>query len=140
MTKRIYKDEPYLRAEHLLRGGKYQAVTVEIADVVWDCPGKKGDKDKLMKGLAFVGTDKVLGLNATNEGLVCVQTGEGKPENWKGHKIQLVVRLVRNKKKEEPGIRVWGEKPVPNVRLRDELGKAVPDDWYATVNQEQEQK
>lgn len=131
--RRTYKDEPYLRSEHLLRDGKYQAVTVEIADVVFNCPGKKGEKDKLMKGLAFVGTDKVLGLNVTNESLVCLQTGHGKPEAWIGHKIQLVVRLISNKKLkvDEPAIRVWPAKPIPNGRIRDQMGKEIPEGWYA---------
>ena len=136
MTRRTYKDEPYLRAEHLLRDGKYKAATVEIADVVYDCPGKKGDKDKMMKGLAFVGSDKVLGLNTTNESLVCWQTGDNRPDKWIGKKIQLVVRLVRNKKLEEPAIRVWPSTPVPNVRIRDQMGKEIPDSWYGTTMQE----
>lgn len=138
MTKRIYKDEPYLRSEHLLRDGKYQAVDVTIADVVYDCPGKKGEKNKLMKGLAFVGTDKVLGLNVTNESLICVQTGHGKPDNWIGHKIQLVVRLIDDKRKkvEEPAIRVWPSKPIPNGRIRDQMGREIPEEWYGTVKKE----
>lgn len=133
-TRRQYKDEPYLRAEHLLRDGKYHSVIVEIADVIWNCPGKKGDKDKLMKGLSFVGTDKVLGLNATNESLVCLQTGHGNPDKWAGNKIQLVVRLVPRyvgkTKVEEPAIRVWPSKPVPNGRIMDQMGREIPDDWY----------
>ena len=142
MTKRMYKDEPYLRSEHLLRDGKYQAVTVEIADVVFNCPGKKGDKDKLMKGLAFVNSDKVFGLNVTNESLVCLQTGHGKPESWIGHKIQLVVRLIADKRKkvEEPAIRVWPSKPIPNGRIRDQMGREIPEEWYVKDRtQEKEQ-
>jgi hypothetical protein len=130
MTKRQFKDEQYLRAEHLLRDGKYQAVTVEIADIVWNCPIKKGDKDTTTIGVAFVGTDKVLGLNRTNDSLICLQTGHGKPESWIGHKIQLVVRLVRNKKVEEPAIRVWPSKPIPNGRIRDQMGREITADWY----------
>jgi hypothetical protein len=130
MTKRQFKDEQYLRAEHLLKDGKYQAVTVEIADVVWNCPIKKGDKDTTTLGVAFVGSDKVLGLNRTNDSLICLQTGHGKPESWIGHKIQLVVRLVRNKKVEEPAIRVWPSKPIPNGRIRDQMGRDITSDWY----------
>lgn len=135
MSRRNYKDEPYLRSEHLLRDGKYQSVIVEIADVVWDCPGKKGEKDKLMKGLAFKGSEKVLGLNVTNESLVCLQTGHGKPEQWIGHKIQLVVRLVANRKLkvEEPAIRVWPSKPIPRAQIRDQMGREIPEEWYGTA-------
>lgn len=132
MSKRTYKDEPYLRSEHLLRDGKYQAVTVEVADIVYDCPGKVGKKDKVMLGVAFVGTNKVLGLNKTNDSLMCLQTGHGKPESWIGHKIQLVVRLVPNKseKVDEPAIRVWPSKPIPNGRIRDQMGKEITEEWY----------
>ena len=92
-----------------------------------------------MKGLAFVGTDKVLGLNVTNESLICVQTGHGKPDNWIGHKIQLVVRLIDDKRKkvEEPAIRVWPSKPIPNGRIRDQMGREIPEEWYGTVKKEQ---
>jgi hypothetical protein len=133
-NRRTYKDEPYLRSEHLLKDGKYQSVIVEIADVVFNCPGKKGEKDKMMKGLAFVGTDKVLGLNVTNESLVCLQTGHGNPEKWIGHKVQLVARLIANKKLkvDEPAIRIWPSKPIPNGRIRDQMGKEIKDDWYGT--------
>lgn len=143
-TRRTYKDEPYLRSEHLLRDGKYQAVTVEIADVIYECPGKKGEKDKLMKGLAFVGTDKVLGLNVTNESLVCLQTGHGRPEKWIGHKILLVVRLVANKKLkvDEPAIRVWPTKAIPRAQIRDQMGKEIPADWpgYQQVTADNKEK
>lgn len=130
MTRRTYKDEQYLRSEHLLRDGKYQSVVVTIADIVWDCPIKKGDKESTTKGLAFIGSEKVLGLNRTNESNVCLETGEGKPESWIGKKIQLVVRLVRNKKVEEPAIRVWPSKPIPRGQVRDQMGREIPDDWY----------
>lgn len=133
--RRKYKDEPYLRAEHLLHDGKYVAATVTIADVVYDCPGKSGEKMKLMKGLAFANSEKVFGLNKTNESLVCIQTGHGKPEKWVGCKVQLVVRLVERfigkQKVEEPAIRVWPNKPIPNGRLRDEMGKEITEAWYA---------
>lgn len=129
--KRTYKDEPYLRAEHLLQDGKYRSVVVEIEDVIHDCPGKKGERDKLMLGLVFKGKQKVLGLNVTNESLVCLQTGNGSPEKWIGHKIQLVVRLIPNKRKkiDEPAIRIWPSKPIPNWRIQDQMGKEVPEGW-----------
>lgn len=140
MTRRTYKDEPYLRSEHLLKDGKYQSCTVEIADIIYDCPGKKGEKDKMMKGLAFKGSDKVLGLNVTNESLVCLQTGHGRPENWVGHKIQLVVRLISNRKLkvEEPAIRVWPTKPIPRAQIRDQMGRDIPEGWYGVNTKPEE--
>lgn len=139
MSRRTYKDEPYLRAEHLLRDGKYQSVMVEISDVVYDCPGKKGEKDKLMTGLEFKGKSKILGLNVTNESLVCLQTGQGSPEKWIGHKIQLVVRLIPNRKKkiDEPAIRVWPNKPISNWRIQDQLGKEVDESWYKSYGSQE---
>lgn len=128
--RRQYKDEPYLRSEHLLRDGKYQSPFVEIADIVYNCPVKKGDKDSATIGLAFVGSDKVLGLNRTNESMLCWVTGQGKPDNWIGHKIQLVVRLVRNKKVEEPAIRIWSTRPHPRGQVRDQMGAEIKDEWY----------
>lgn len=134
MTRRTYRDEPYLRSEHLLRDGKYVSCIVEIGDIVYDCPGKKGDKDKLMLGLAFQGTNKVLGLNVTNESVLCIDTGHGKPEQWIGHKIMLVVRLIPNKRKKlrEPAIRIWTKKPIPNGRILDQMGEEITDSWYAS--------
>ena len=125
-----YNGEAYLRAEHLLRGGKYVAATVTISRIVDDCPIKRGEKDGLTQGLAFEKTDKILGLNKTNYSLVCWELGEGLPENWIGKKITLVARLVRNKKVIEPGIRVWPKIEPPNARLREHLGAEITDEWY----------
>ena len=50
---RKYNGETYLRAEHLLKNGKYISVKVTIADIVEDCPIKKGDKDAKTVGLIF---------------------------------------------------------------------------------------
>lgn len=133
--QRFYNDEPYLRSEHLLKGGKYNAVSVEIEDIVHDCPGKKGDKDKIMLGLAFKNATKILGLNKTNESLVCIEAGSGNPADWIGKKIMLVVRLIPNKrqKTEEPAIRIWPSCDHKKLRaqVRDNLGQPVPDSWYA---------
>lgn len=130
MTKRVYKDEQYLRSEHLLRDGKYVSAEVEVSEIVYDFPMKKGDKDITGIALAFKGSDKVLGLNRTNESMLCFVTGQGKPENWVGKKIQLVVRMVRNKKVEEPAIRVWSPRPHPRGQVRDHMGKEITEDWY----------
>lgn len=130
-TRRTYKDEPYLRSEHLLKEGKYQAVTVEIADVLYECPCKKGNKDGIMKGLAFKGTDKVLGLKPTNESVLCEELGDSRADKWIGKKITLVVRLVRNKNVEEPAIRIWPRRLPSRGQVRDQMGKPITDEWYA---------
>lgn len=130
-----YADQQYLRAEHLLHKGRYVAARVTIKDIVTDCPIKKGDKDGFTTGIAFEKSDKVLGLNKTNFSMICWSTGEGKPEAWIGKQITLVVRLVRNRKVIEPGIRVWPDKPMPNSRVREQLGEEITEDWYKRNSQ-----
>jgi len=125
-----FNGEQYLRAEHLLRNGKYVAAKVKVCGVIEDCPIKRGDKDGSTIGLRFENSDKVLGLNRTNHSLICWETGEGKPERWVGHTITLVVRLVRNKKLLEPAIRIWPTKQHPNIRVREQLGAEITNDWY----------
>lgn len=130
--RRLYKSEPYLRAEHLLKDGRYASPMIQIKDIVYDCPKKKIGSPEMGKmiGLAIEGTDKVLGLCATNESLVAFILGNGHPPTWIGKKVQLVVRLAGNKK--EPAIRVWPgrDNPHPNNRVREQMGDPIPDDWY----------
>jgi hypothetical protein len=126
-----YSGQQYLRAEHLLHGGKYISASVTISAVIDDCPIKKGDKEAQTIGLAFEKSDKVLGLNRTNFSNCCWELGEGKPESWVGKKITLVVRLVRNKSLVEPAIRVWPTKPHPNARVREQMGQEITAEWYA---------
>jgi len=142
--RRVYKSDQYLRSEHLLRDGKYVAVNWTIKDVVYDCPKKKMGKEKgdsdggmaKMTGIEFNESNgKVLGLNVTNESMVCWVTGQGTPSQWVGHKIMLVVRLIKNRQKNvmEPAIRVWydrAKKPPPNMRTVQMLGDPVDDEWY----------
>ena len=125
-----YTDQVYLRAEHLLKGGRYATVKVTIENIIEDCPIKRGDKDASTIGLAFQKSDKILGLNRTNHSLVCWELGEGRPQDWVGKSITLVVRLVRNKKVVEPAIRVWPTKPHPNIRVREQMGTEITEDWY----------
>jgi hypothetical protein len=126
-----YTDQTYLRAEHLLRNGKYIAAKVTIEDIVEDCPIKRGDKDGVTIGLAFAKSDKILGLNKTNYSLVCWELGEGKPQDWIGKQITLVVRLVRNKKLTEPAIRVWPTMQHSRAQVREQMGTEITDEWYA---------
>ena len=134
-----YNDQPYLRAEHLLKHGKYIAAKVTIEDIVEDCPIKRGDKDGQTIGLSFAKSDKILGLNKTNYSLVCWELGEGKPQDWIGKQITLVVRLVRNKKLNEPAIRVWPTMPHSRAQVREQMGTEITDEWYAK-NMPQETK
>jgi hypothetical protein len=127
---RPYSGETYLRAEHLLKNGRYIAARVTISDIVEGCPIKRGDKDGITIGLAFEKSDKILGLNKTNVSLLCWDLGEGKPQDWVGKQISLVVRLVGNKKLTEPAIRIWPKVMPPNDRIRKFMGSEITEDWY----------
>ena len=127
---RKYNAETYLRSEHLLKDGRFISAKVTISEIIEGCPVKRGDKDASVIGLAFNGSDKVLGLNTTNFNLLCWEIGSGKPEDWIGKSVQLVVRLIRNKKLVEPGIRVWPAKPHPNSRVREQMGQEITAEWY----------
>lgn len=133
---RKYNGETYLRAEHLLRNGRYVAARVTIADIVEDCPIKRGDKDATTTGLAFEKSDKILGLNKTNVSLLCWELGEGKPSDWIGKQITLAVRLVANKKATEPAIRIWPKVMPPNDRIRKFMGSEILEDWYPKEKKE----
>ena len=145
-SKRMYAGERYLRADHLMKGGKFIAVKVKIEAVVHGLPAKIMGKDasdatgkgvKYMPGLVFEGKEKVMGLNTSNESLLCWETGEGNWPGWIGKEILLVVRLVKSYNAQKrafediPCIRIWPRQPHPNGRVRDQMGVEVPDSWYA---------
>lgn len=91
-----YNGEDYLRAEHLLKGGKYQTMTLEIENVLEGCPMMRQKQKYEGLGLKFKGAKKVLGLVKTNESLCSAACGESKPEDWIGRKVTLEVREVRD--------------------------------------------
>jgi hypothetical protein len=125
-----YNGQTYLRAEHLLKDGRYRPVKVTISGIVEKCPVKKGDQDGETIGVAFEKSEKILGLNKTNYSLLCWVMGEGNHANWVGKQVTLVVRLIRNKKLFEPAIRVWPDRPHPNARVREQMGEEIKEDWY----------
>lgn len=139
--RRTYQNERYLRSEHLMSGGKYLSVTWTIKDVVFDCPAKrmgaqKGEEStSKMPGIEFVeAPGYVLGLCKTNESMLCMVTGEGHPSKWIGKKIQIVVRLIadRKTKTDIPALRIWTDKPIYLGRVRDQMGRKVDSEWYAS--------
>lgn len=125
-----FNQHKYLRAEHLLKDGRYLAATVKISHIVDECPIKRGDQEGQTTGVMFAGSEKVLGLNHTNHSQLCWELGDGKPEAWVGKTVSLVVRLVRNKKVLEPAIRVWPTVPNPNSRVGSQMGVEITEDWY----------
>ena len=138
--RRVYANERYIRSEHLLHGGRFVAVTWTIKEVVYDCPAKRmgakagEDATSKMPGIEFnEAPGYLLGLCKTNESMLCMVTGEGHPAKWSGKKVQLVVRLIRDRKTKTdiPAIRVWSEHPIHLGRVMDQMGRRVDDEWYA---------
>jgi hypothetical protein len=136
----MYAKERYLRSEHLFHGGKFVAVTWTIKEVVHNCTfkvmgAKAGDDATAFgPGLEFVeAPGYVFGLNRTNESMLCMVTGEGHPAKWPGRKIQLVVRLIRDRKTKSdiPAIRIWSDHAIHLGRVMEQMGRKVDDEWYA---------
>jgi hypothetical protein len=138
--RRIYAKERYLRSEHLFHGGKFVAVTWTIKEVVHNCTfkvmGAKAGDDATAygPGLEFIeAPGYVFGMNRTNESMLCMVTGEGSPSKWAGKKIQLVVRLIRDRKTKSdiPALRIWSDHAIHLGRVMEQMGRKVDDEWYA---------
>lgn len=138
--RRIYAKERYLRSEHLFHAGKFVAVTWTIKEVVFNCTfkvmGAKAGDDATAygPGLEFVeAPGYVFGMNRTNESMLCMVTGEGNPSKWVGRKIQLVVRLIRDRKTKTdiPALRIWSDHAIHLGRVMEQMGRKVDDEWYA---------
>ena len=140
--RRIYKNERYLRSEHLLAGGKFVSVMWTIKDIIWDCPAKRmgakagEEATSKMPAIEFEeAPGYCLGLCKTNESLASIATGEGHPAKWRGKKIQLVVRIIadRKTKTDIPCIRIWPSAAVKLGRLLEQMGRKIEDDFYANM-------
>ncbi len=123
----IYTNEPFLRSEHLMRGGDYLSPKLKVAGVISEVPLMR--KNKAFKGiaLAFEGQEKVLGLGVTNESLMAVVTGESNSAKWIGATVTLEVREVNNASGgTEPAIRIM---PEQGTKIRSglvrQLGKPI---------------
>ena len=113
-----YNNEPYLRSEHLLHNGKHGSPVLEIEEIISGCPmqkfvkknGKESTVEVQKLALKFAGKEKILGLNATNEGICASLLGDGNPEKWIGKKVRLEVRSIHSagggKGENEPAIRI----------------------------------
>jgi len=130
-----YTNEPFLRSEHLMRGGDYVSPKLKVSGVLTDVPLMR--KNKTYKGIAvaFEGQDKVLGLGATNESLMAVVTGDSSQSKWIGAMVTLEVREVNSAAGgTEPAIRVM---PLAGTKMRSglvrQLGKAIPKKSPATT-------
>lgn len=123
-----YNDEPYLRSEDLLVGGKYVTATVEIEEVLEGCPLTRKLKEHKGIALKLKGKEKVLGLGLTNEQLLKVVCGDCRPSEWKGKTIKLEVRKVRGKTRgtTQPAIRIM---PPPGTEMRSGLIKELGESY-----------
>jgi hypothetical protein len=123
MSLTKYANEEYLRAEHLLKDGKYRTVQLPIEAVIEGCPLQRKLKATQGFGLRFKGATKILGLGATNYSLVCASTGESDPANWIGKTIRIEVRRVRSQAGgTQPAIRII---PPDGTELRSGLIKEL---------------
>lgn len=141
-SRRLWKNERYIRSEHLLSGGKFVSVMWTIKDIIWDCPAKRmgakagEEATSKMPAIEFEeAPGYCLGLCKTNESLASIATGEGHPAKWRGKKIQLVVRIIadRKTKTDIPCIRIWPSAAVKLGRLLEQMGRKIEDDFYANM-------
>ena len=118
-----YTNEPFLRSEHLLRGGAYAAPKCKIAAVLIGVPLMRKNKSFQGMALQFEGQQKVLGLGITNESLMAVIAGDGNPAKWVGVEVQLEVREVNSATGgTEPAIRLM---PPKGTLIRQGLKKQL---------------
>jgi hypothetical protein len=124
MSLSKYQNEEYLRAEHLLKDGKYRTVQLPIEAVIEDCPLQRKLEPSKGYAIRFKGATKVLGLGTTNFSLVCASIGESDPANWIGKTLRIEVRKVRGKTKgtTQPAIRII---PPDGTELRSGLIKEL---------------
>lgn len=121
-------DVKFLYAHHFLVNGAFKKAVVTIDRVL---PAVKfiNSKGKVdyRPGLSFVGSDKVLLLNKTNEALLIYTFGDQPGEKWHGRKVTLEIRIVRGADGNKcPAIRV--SKPVGD-------GVTVPTKWNKWIGE-----
>ena len=126
---KAYTNEPFLKSEHLKRDGNYVTPKLNVTGVLTGVPMVRKGKEYFGVALVFSGQEKVLGLNATNEGLMAVLAGDSRPEKWVGHSVTLEAREVNSqgvKGATEHGIRIrTPEGTKLRSGLRNHLGKAI---------------
>ena len=123
-----YTNEPYLRAEHLLRDGNYLKPTLKVIDVLEGAPLTRKLKPYAGIALKFENQAKVLGLGQTNESLMACVCQDATPSSWIGRSIVIEVREVRSPRGgTEPAIRIMPQEAC-SMRggLFRELGNPIP--------------
>ena len=114
-----YQNEPFMRSEHLLRGGKYASPTCKVSAVLNGVPLMRKNKSYQGMALQFEGQTKVLGLGATNESIMAVVAGDSNPQAWIGVAVKLEVREVNSAGGgTEPAIRII---PPSGTKMRSGL-------------------
>jgi hypothetical protein len=122
-----YTNEPFMRSEHLLRGGKYASPTCKVSAVLTGVPLMRKNKSYQGIALQFEGQTKVLGLGVTNESIMAVVAGDSNPQAWIGVAVKIEVREVNSASGgTEPAIRII---PPAGTKMRSglvrQLGKKI---------------
>lgn len=115
----------YLYSEDLLRKGVYLTVKVQIEEVIPAGTLRTASKKLIDRPtLRFVGKNKMLVLNKTNESVLKFIVGDGDISNAAGTTITLEPRDIKFGKEDWVALRIM---PPPGLRIRksvsDRLGK-----------------
>jgi hypothetical protein len=120
---KAYTNEPFLKSEHLKRDGNYVAPKLIVKNVLTGVPLMRKGKPYAGLAIVFEGQEKVLGLNATNESMMAVSTGDSQSSKWIGATITLEVREVNSVAGgTEPAIRIM---PPNGTKMRSGLAKQL---------------
>jgi hypothetical protein len=106
-----------------MRDGNYVCPKLIVKDVLTGVPLMRKGKPYAGLAIVFEGQAKVLGLNATNESMMAVSTGDSQSSKWIGATITLEAREVNSVTGgTEPAIRVM---PPNGIKMRSGLAKQL---------------
>lgn len=113
----------FLYSEDLMQHGEYKTFTLEIAEVIAANTVKSADGKMIDKPiLRFVGAERMLVLNRTNQSAIPYATGQA-IRDCVGHKVTLEVRDVKSFGGIiEPAIRIM---PPEGVKVRKKLAERM---------------
>lgn len=123
------KDPLFLYSDDLVKNGEWRAPEVTIEKVFPANTISGADRRQVDKPcVKFVGSDKMLVVNTTNQTLLRLQFGTSVQSEWVGKKVTLQPRVIAEAFGEQdvPVIRIKlpTEIPVP-FRLRRHMGKEL---------------
>ena len=119
MDKKEYGDG-WLYADDLIRNGKWDSVSLPIAEVISPNTIEAGHPKKLVDKwtLKFKGKtgEKLLALNLTNSRLLTLALGSSAPRDWEGKTITLYPAYGN----------CFGDKDVPWIRIQTPPNTIIP--------------